>query len=79
MGQSQVRDITPKLQDVIAVTKPNLSDAESWDLEDILTEYGDIFAVDSDDYRRTNRVYHHVNMGEAQSIRQPPRKLPLAK
>jgi hypothetical protein len=52
--QPQVRDTTSKLQDVIAAAKPNLSNAESQELEQ-LTEYRDIFAMDSDDYGRTNR------------------------
>jgi hypothetical protein len=37
------------LQDVIAAVKPNLSDTESRDLEELLTKYGNIFALDSDD------------------------------
>jgi hypothetical protein len=43
---------SPKLQDVIAAAKPNLGDAESHELEKVLTEYRDIFAMDTDDYRR---------------------------
>jgi hypothetical protein len=38
----------------MAAAKPNLSDAGSRDLEELLTEYGDIFAVDSDDHGRIN-------------------------
>jgi hypothetical protein len=48
-------------------------------LEELLTEYEDIFAMDSDDYGWTNRVYHRTDTGEARLIRQPPRRLPLAK
>jgi hypothetical protein len=43
-------------------------------LEELLTEYRDIFAVDSEDYRWTNRVYHCVDKGEAQLICQSPRR-----
>jgi hypothetical protein len=46
--QPQVQDTTPKLKDMIAVAKSKLSDAESRDLEELLTEYGDIFAMKSD-------------------------------
>jgi hypothetical protein len=49
--QPQVRDTTPKLQDVIAAIRPNLSDAGSQVLEE-LTEHGDIFAMESDTYGR---------------------------
>jgi hypothetical protein len=55
--------------------RPNLVDAESPELKHLLTEYGDIFAVNNDDYRQTNRMYHRMDMGEAP----PPRRLPLAK
>jgi hypothetical protein len=48
-------------------------------LEDVLAEYGDIFAMDIDDYGRSDRVYHRIDTGEAQPIRQPPRRLPLSK
>jgi hypothetical protein len=61
--QSQVRDTAPKLQNVIAAARPYLSDAESRDLEE-LTEYGDIFAMKSDDCGRTDRVYQRIGTGE---------------
>jgi hypothetical protein len=50
------RTTTLILEDVIAAAKPNLSDAYSRQLEELLTEYGDIFAMDSDDYGRTDRM-----------------------
>jgi hypothetical protein len=33
----------------------------------------------SNDYRRTDRVYHHIHKGEARLIRPLPRRLPLVK
>jgi hypothetical protein len=74
--QPHVWDITLKLQDVIAVGKPNLSDTESRELEEILMEYGDIFDMDNDKYGLTDRFYHHVDTGEAQPIHQPSRRPP---
>jgi hypothetical protein len=59
------------------MTRPNLNDAEFRELEELLNEYGDMFAMKSDDYRRTARIYHRIHMAEAQPIRQPPRRLPL--
>jgi hypothetical protein len=64
---------TPKLQDVILVARPNLSSGEFQELQE-LTEYRDIFAMDSDDYGRTNGVYHHVDTGQVRPIHQPPRR-----
>jgi hypothetical protein len=57
---------------------PNLSDAESPDSEHLLTEYK-TSAMKSDDYKWTDRVYHHTDMDETRPIRQPPRMFPLAK
>jgi hypothetical protein len=48
-------------------------------LEELLTRYGVFFAMNSDDYRGTDRVYHRINTGEAQPIRQTLRKFPVAK
>jgi hypothetical protein len=47
---------------MITAAKRNQSDAESRELEE-LTEYGDIFAMKRDDYRRTDRVYHSIERG----------------
>jgi hypothetical protein len=52
-----------KLQDVISATKPNLSDAESQDLKELLTD----------------RMHHRTETGKALPIRQPTRRLPLPK
>jgi hypothetical protein len=59
--QPKVRDSTPKLQDVITAAKQNLCDTESRELGELLTEYGDVFTMDSDDYGRTDRVYHSID------------------
>jgi hypothetical protein len=70
---------TSKLQDVIPASRPNLSGAESLELEDLIAEYGDIFTTKSDYYGRTYRVYRRIHTGEARPIRQPPKRLLLAK
>jgi hypothetical protein len=62
----------------MAAARRNLSDAEFRELEE-LSVYGDIFVMKSDDYRRTFRVYHFTDTGEARPISQPLRRLPLAK
>jgi phytoene/squalene synthetase len=45
--QHHVQDTTPKLQDVIAAARQNVSDAESRDFEE-LTGYGYIIAMKRD-------------------------------
>jgi hypothetical protein len=48
-------------------------------LKELLTEYEDSFARDDEGYGRTNKVYHRIDTGDARPIRQPPRRIPLAK
>jgi hypothetical protein len=64
---------------VIAAARPNLSDAESREFEEFLTEYGDIFTMKYDDNGRTDRVHQCIDMREVRPIRQLPRRLSLAK
>jgi hypothetical protein len=73
--QPPVRDTTPMLQDMIAAAKPNLSDTESREMEE-LTEYGNIFAMDRDYYRQTHRVYHRTDTGKTRPISPSPRRPP---
>jgi hypothetical protein len=53
--QPQVQDTAPKLQDVVAASRQNLSDAESWELEELLSTETS-FAMKSDDYGWANSV-----------------------
>jgi hypothetical protein len=62
------------MSDVIAMDHPNLSSAEIQELEELLTMYRDIFAMDRDDCEQTNRVYHHIDTGEAQPVPQSLRR-----
>jgi hypothetical protein len=48
-------------------------------LEEFPGEYEDIFAVDSEDHGRANKVYHRIYTEDSPPIRQLPRMLPLAK
>jgi hypothetical protein len=48
-------------------------------LEELLADYQDVFETGSGDRGRTEEVYHRINTGDARPIRQPPRRLPLAK
>jgi hypothetical protein len=41
-------------------------------LEELLAEYGDIFAMKIDGFGWTDRVYHHIDAQEPKLIRQPP-------
>jgi hypothetical protein len=79
VGQRQTQEPSSKLKEVVTAAKPNLINGEFQELEELLTEFEDIFAGDDEDYGRTNKVYHGIDTGYARPIRQPPRKIPLAK
>jgi hypothetical protein len=61
---------------VIAAVRPNLGEAECRELEELLNEYGDIFAMDNDEYERDDRMYHRIDTVEARPIRPLQRSLP---
>lgn len=62
---------------MIVAAKHKLSDTEY--LEELLTEYGDIFYKENDDHGRTDRVNQSIDTGDARPIRQLPRRITLAK
>jgi hypothetical protein len=68
-----------QLQGVISDAKPNLDAIETQKFEGLIAEFRDVFAINSDDFGRTDRVCHRMDTGDARPIRQPPRRLPLAK
>ena len=45
----------------------------------LLFKYQNVFAKSSDDLGHTNRVQHHIHIGTATPIRQPPRRQPIGK
>jgi hypothetical protein len=79
LEQPHAGHLSSKLQDITEAARPHLSNGELQDLEELLAEYKDIFVVYSEDYGQTNKVYHRIDMGDTRPIRQPPRRLPLAK
>jgi hypothetical protein len=78
VGQPQAQDLSSELEDVITAARAHLTNKEFRELEE-LTEYQDIFAGNIEDYGGTNKVYRRISTGDAPPIRQPPRRIPLAK
>jgi hypothetical protein len=72
--QSQAQDLSSKLE-----ARPHLTNGEFQELEEHPTEYKDIFAGDNEDCGRASKVYHRIDTGDARPIRQPSRRIPLAK
>jgi hypothetical protein len=48
-------------------------------LEELITEYEELFAMESSDCGRTDRMYHLIDTVEVRPIRQSTRRLPLVK
>jgi hypothetical protein len=46
-------------------------------LESLLREFEDVISAGEDDLGRTSMVYHKIDTGNANPIRQPPRRLPF--
>jgi len=63
----------------MAGARPNLRIREAQALEELLVDYQDVFETGSGDPGRTERVYNRIDTGDSRPIRQPPRRLPLAK
>jgi hypothetical protein len=79
LDQPQAQESSSKLRDITEAAKPNLSDEEFQELKKLFAEYDGIFAVDSEDHGRTNKVYHRIDTGDDRPNSQPPRRVPLLK
>jgi hypothetical protein len=60
-GQPETQDLGSKLEDVVRAARLHLTNAEIKGLEELLTEYEDIFAEADEDYGRTNKVHHRTD------------------
>ena len=55
----------------------NVEQKEKQQLELLLEEFLDVISVGDDDLGRTELVYHKIDTGDAQPVRQPARRLPF--
>ena len=67
------------MRDLYERSATDLTAEEARQLYDLLYEFSDVFSESSHDLGRTDMVKHLINTGGAAPIRQPPRRLPLAK
>ena len=79
--ESRSDEISPQipdhLKDMIDRSSEHLDDTQIAVMTDLMTEYQDIFAKDSGDLGRTDKVKHRINTGDAPPIKQRPRRIPL--
>ena len=67
-----------KLQSELNIDSIALSPNEHYQLVSLVTEFADLFALDSCELGRTSLVTHRIDTGDSPPIKQPPRRLPFA-
>ena len=73
------QDKDAMLWEMVEATGEALDSEEREQLFSLLTEYADIFAIDSKDLGRTDKVQHQIVTGDSAPIRQQVRRVPPAK
>ena len=68
-----------EMQNLLTSVKNSTSAAQFTRVKQMLEEFQDIFSAGEGDCGRTTLVKHRIDTGNAQPIRQHPRRLPLAK
>jgi hypothetical protein len=72
-------DLPEHLKDLYDRSSKFLAKEECHQLALLLLKYSSVFAKHSSDLGKCNRVQHRINTGQALPIKQPLRRLPLAK
>ena len=75
-GQPMERE--KQLLKALHVNRESITKEEVTQLEALVQEYADVFAVDPSDLGTTDRITHGIETGDQRPIRQPPRRIPFA-
>ena len=79
-GQQQPAAKLPKhLEELYQASIDGLTRAQQTQVCNLLSEFPDVFSQGPQDLGRTDLVQHRIDTRDASPIRQPPRRLPLAK
>ena len=73
------RDVPEHVKVLLEGISSELSLQQREELAAAITDYADVFSSGKDDMGCTDLVQHQIDTGEARPIRQPPRRLPIAK
>lgn len=71
-------EIPPHLTDSFQRATKDKEHAVQWAVAETLVKHTEAFSRDDVDLGRTNRMEHTINTGNSRSLRQPPRKVPMA-
>ena len=66
------------LKEKVKFDQSNLDDGEADQLNDLLVEYADVFALDSSELGMTDLVTHAIDTGDSVPIKQAARRIPFA-
>lgn len=67
------------LQDLFERSSERLQDCDKEQLKSLLIKYQGVFARSSEDLGFTDKVQHHINTRGAEPIKEPVRRLPMAR
>ena len=67
-----------RLKEGIRVDDSNLTPEQIHQIEDLVLEYADVYAMESSELGVTDTVTHSINTGDSPPIKQPARRIPFA-
>ena len=78
MGDDFGEERLQRLKQEVKFDQSNLDDGEADQLNDLLVEYADVFALDSSELEMTDLVTHAIDTGDSVPIKQAARRIPFA-
>lgn len=76
---SLLESLPPHVRTLYERAAPNLLPLQRQQFHSLLFDYAKLFSQGPQDLGQTNLVQHHIDVGDAQPLRQAPRRLLLAK
>lgn len=76
VNSAKVKPTNTELQKLIGETTDYITKEQSTEVQQLLEEYADLFAVSNSDLGRTDLVRYIIATGDAHPIKQPPRCVP---
>ena len=67
-----------QLLKALHINQESITKEEVTQLEALVREYADAFAIDPSDLSTTDRITHSIETGDQRPIWQPPRRVPFA-
>ena len=73
------RAFSSELQEILKGASEHLDASQKRVVKELLNQYQSVFVTNQNDFGRTSLVQHRIDTGATPPIRQPPRRVPLAK